>query len=86
MKDLPETQQQLTELKGNVLAMEAMLISILRAMPRPQLEETLQEFDQEQESARVTLLNSPRANDLVLHGFDSCAQRMSSRFHPPGLF
>lgn len=84
MKDLLETQQKLTELKGESLAMQAMLISILRAIPMQQLEATLQEFDQEAEIARVTLLNSPRAGEHVLHGFDACAQQMSSRVHLPG--
>lgn len=78
MNDLNEAIAKICELKGEAMGMQAMINSILRSMPLQQLANTLQEFDQETEIARVILLNSDRIDDHVLNGFDVYVQQVSS--------
>jgi hypothetical protein len=70
MNDLTLIIKAINEQKGEALGMQAMLNSILRAMPMPQLAATLQEFDTDVEHARVVMLNSDQANEHMLRGLE----------------
>ena len=85
MKDLPETQQKLLNLKGEVLGIECMLRALLRAMPLDQLAASLREFDAEAEAAQVALLNHDRNSDRVIGGLGAYVHRALTTFLTPGL-
>jgi hypothetical protein len=78
MNDLNRTTEKICKLKGQAMGMQAMIISILRSMPEQQLANTLREFDQETEIARVVLLNSALAEEHVLIGFDTYVRAVSA--------
>lgn len=78
MNDLQRATEKICELKGEAMGMQAMITSILRSIPVPQLANTLREFDQEVEIARVVLLNSALAGEHVLIGFDTYVRAVSS--------
>lgn len=60
------------------MAMQSMLAAIIRVLPETVREAVLREFDQEAEIGRVTLLNSDRAGEHVLHGFETFVQQVKT--------
>lgn len=80
MNTLQQATQNICELKGESLGIQAMINALLRAIPETLRAEVLQEFDQELEIARVSLLNSNRAGEHVLQGLDTYAHVVLSTF------
>jgi len=69
LKNLQEATERICELKGNLIALDALVPALVRALPnaaRIRLSET---FDAHSEAARTVLLNGD-ISDLVLEAFE----------------
>ena len=58
MEESP-VERAINELKGELMHLHCLTVSIARALPPETLARALDEFDKETEAARVTMLNAP---------------------------
>lgn len=69
--------------KAQLLALQSLAVSLLRAMPPDMREQALQEWDTETESAKTVLLNS-NAPEELLRGYDRYVKALNDlRVFPP---
>lgn len=80
MNDLDEAIENICRLKGEAMAVQCMLNAILRTLPPALLAQAMSEFDEEAEAAKVHLLNSDRAGEYVIAGFDTYVHAATTRF------
>ncbi|AHE29613.1 putative gp54 [Burkholderia pseudomallei] len=78
MKDLKDVADRICELKGENMALLAVVDALLRSMSKDQLNRFITEHTQALEVARVTLLNSERAGDGVLSSFERYSEGFSN--------
>lgn len=76
MKDLQEATEQICDLKGNVLALEAFISSLINVLPWEALGVLHADLQQEQEVARTVLLSS-LVSEHTRSAFERDSQRLS---------
>lgn len=77
MKNLQEATERICELKGSLLALDALVSALLQDMPPAQRSALLQTFERNVEIARSALLHAP-ISDLSIAVFDNDVQRTSA--------
>ena len=80
METLEDATINICRLKGEALGMQCMISAILSTLPAAQFELTMRAFREELEVARVVMLNSEQVGEQVVHGFETFAQQMTTRF------
>lgn len=77
LKNLQEATEKICELKGSVLALDALVTALIRQMPA-QLRESLgAEFERNIEIARTVLLHAP-ISDHTITAFDLRVDTLSA--------
>lgn len=69
MKNLQEATEKICELKGSLVAMDALLASLLKVLPDAARRELLQAFEELSEVARTVLLHAP-ISDITIAAFE----------------
>ncbi|AVS91255.1 serine protease [Paracidovorax avenae] len=69
MKNLQEATERICELKGSLIALDALLPSIVEALPSDTLDTLVRSFEARAEAARTVILNTP-ISDHVLAAFE----------------
>jgi hypothetical protein len=86
MKNLQEATERICELKGNLLALDALVTTLLRFLPDEARAEFGRAFDLNAELARTALLNA-EISEHTLAAFERDVQRtarlMGARPGPP---
>ena len=75
MKNLQEATERICELKGSLIAMDALLSAMLQQLPPAQRGALLHSLQFNAEVARTVLLHSP-VSDLTVNAFDRDVARM----------
>ncbi|MCA8213701.1 hypothetical protein LGN20_07265 [Burkholderia cepacia] len=78
MKDLQEATEKICELKGENMALLAVVDALLRSMPQDQLDRFIAAHTEASEVGRVTLLNSDRVGESVVSSFDRHTQNFAN--------
>ena len=65
MKDLQEVTERICELKGSLIALDALMTAVLHALPAEARLEVLKRFEVHAEVARTVLLNTPISEHTV---------------------
>jgi hypothetical protein len=78
METLQDAQEKICDLKGSVLAMEALTMSVLRWLAPDVLQIVRAQFASEAETARALLLGAP-VSEHTLAAFERDVQRASAR-------
>jgi hypothetical protein len=81
MKDLQEATETICKLKGENMALLAAIDALLRSLPSEQLNRFTEQHAEASETARVVLLNDPRAGDFVVSSFDLFVRALSTLAH-----
>lgn len=69
MKNLQEATERICELKGSLIALDALLPSLLEALPSDAHDAVVRSFEAHSEAARTVMLNTP-ISDHVLAAFE----------------
>lgn len=77
MKDLNEATEKMCELRGSLLALDAIMVSLLQVLPLDALQPLQAEFDKLAEAVQTKLLNA-NTSDIVVATFEHDAQRLST--------
>ena len=77
MKNLQEATERICELKGNLIALDALVTALLQAMPVEARSDVLRTFAGHAEVARTVLLNTP-TSELTLSAFERDVKRTLS--------
>jgi len=65
LKNLQEATERICELKGSLVALDALVTALLRAMPSTARAELLHSFNGNAELARTVLLNTPTSEHTI---------------------
>jgi hypothetical protein len=76
MKNLQEATERICELKGSLVAMNALLTAMLQSMPDTQRRDLLRHLSENAEVARTVLLHTT-ISELTIASFEHDVQRMS---------
>lgn len=76
MKNLQEATEKICELKGSLVALDALVTALLRQMPAESRVELTRAFSLSTEVARTVLLNAP-ISDFTVSAFERDVARMS---------
>lgn len=76
MKNLQEATEKICELKGSLVALDALVTALLRQMPAESRVELTRAFSMSTEVARTVLLNAP-ISDFTVSAFERDVARMS---------
>lgn len=76
MKNLQEATERICELKGSLVALDALVTALLQQMPAEARTELLRAFTVNTEVARTVLLNAP-ISDFTVAAFERDVSRMS---------
>ncbi|MGN6525634.1 MAG: trypsin-like peptidase domain-containing protein [Burkholderiaceae bacterium] len=74
MKNLQEATERICELKGNLIALDALLPAMVEALPASVHDRLMQSFDAHAEAARTVMLHAD-ISDLVLATFEQDVAR-----------
>ena len=77
MKNLQQATEKICELKGNLVALDALVSALLSQWPAESRGELLRVFTINIEVARTVLLNAP-VSDLTVAAFEHDTGRMSA--------
>ena len=77
MKNLQEATERICELKGSLVAMDALLASMLTLLPEGARRELLHAFVEHTEVARTVLLHAP-ISDITIAAFERDVLRNSA--------
>jgi hypothetical protein len=77
MKNLQEATERICELKGSLVALDALNSALLQQLPLAQRDALLRSLLLNAEVARTVLLHSP-VSDLTVNAFDHDVARMSN--------
>lgn len=75
MKNLQEATERICELKGSLLALDALIGALLEQLPAASRAQLLQAFRLHSEVARTVLLHAP-ISEFTLNSFDHDVARM----------
>jgi hypothetical protein len=79
MENLQQVTENVCRLKGELVAMHALLDAMFQSIPLNQLRTLAQAHAHSTEAARVVLLNSPTSGEYVISAFDDHSENLSSR-------
>lgn len=74
MKNLQEATERICELKGSLVALDALVPALIEALPRSAREAMLVSFEARAEAARTVLLHAD-ISDVVLATFERDVER-----------
>ena len=77
MKNLQEATEKICELKGSLVAVNALLSSILRVLPDTARQELLRTFTDHSEVVRTVLLHT-QISDVTINSFERDVARDSA--------
>jgi hypothetical protein len=77
MKDLQEATERICELKGNLVALDALMSALLSSLPAAMRVELLRTFETHAEVARTVLLHAP-ISEFTIAAFERDVRRMSA--------
>jgi len=77
MKNLQEATERICDLKGSLIAHDALISAMLQQLPLAQREALLRSLTLNAEVARTVLLHSP-VSELTVNAFEQDIDRMSS--------
>lgn len=77
MKDLNEATEKMCELRGSLLALDALMVSLLQVLPLAALQPLQAEFDKLAEAVQTKLLNA-NTSDIVVSTFEHDVLRLST--------
>ncbi|MDP1648309.1 MAG: hypothetical protein Q8M01_08935 [Rubrivivax sp.] len=77
MKNLQEATERICELKGNLIALDALVTALLQAMPAAARSDLLRTFAGHAEVARTVLLNTP-TSEHTINAFERDVKRTLS--------
>ena len=77
MKNLQEATERICELKGSLVALDALVTALLQAMPVAARSELLRTFEGHAEVARTVLLNTTTSEHTIA-AFESDVKRTSA--------
>lgn len=77
MKNLQEATERICELKGNLIALDALVTALLQAMPIAVRGDLLRTFEGHAEMARTVLLNTP-TSEHTINAFERDVKRTTS--------
>ncbi len=84
MKDLQEATERICELKGSLIALDALLTALLHALPDQTQADVLQRFAVNAEMARTVLLHAPISEHSIA-AFEHDVRRIAALGPPqPG--
>lgn len=81
MKDLQEATEKICDLKGSLVALDALVTAMLHEVPAPVRAELLRTFERHAEVARTVLLNTP-TSDHTIAAFERDVLRTSALIEP----
>lgn len=81
MKDLQEATERICELKGNLVAMDALITALLQVMPAQARAELPATFERYAEMARTVLLHAPISEHSIA-AFERDVQRTTDLLGP----
>jgi hypothetical protein len=76
MKNLQDVTERVCELKGNLLALDALMSALLSTLPASDRQALGRAFEAHTEVARTLLLHAP-ISDLTIAAFDKDVSRMT---------
>lgn len=82
MKDLQEATEKICELKGSLVAMDALITALLQVLPEQARAELSCTFERYAEMARTVLLHAP-ISELSIAAFERDVRRTSQLLAPP---
>ena len=77
MKNLQEATEKICELKGSLLALDALVSALIRQMPAPERDSLGTEFERNTEIARTVLLHAPVSEHTIV-AFDLRVDSLSA--------
>jgi hypothetical protein len=77
MKDLQEATERICELKGSLIALDALVSALLRALPHDAQTQVLARFATHAEVARTLLLHAP-ISEHTIAVFESDVRRIEA--------
>lgn len=77
MRNLQDVTERVCELKGNLLALDALLSALMTTLPAGAREALAAAYETHAEVARTLLLHAP-ISDLTIAAFEQDVARMSS--------
>ncbi len=83
MKDLQEATARICELKGNLIAQDALITALLQHLPDAARADLAYRFDRTAEVARTVMLNAP-ISEHTLSAFESDVGRTRTLLRPGG--
>jgi hypothetical protein len=84
MKNLQEATERICELKGSLVALDALVPALIEALPASAREKMLATFEASAEAARTVLLHAD-ISDLVLAAFERDIERNRALLQPAGV-
>jgi hypothetical protein len=81
MKNLQEATERICELKGSLVALDALVTALLGSLPEPLRPELARRFDLNAEVARTVLLHTP-ISEHTINAFERDAQRLAALIQP----
>ncbi|NML16477.1 hypothetical protein [Azohydromonas caseinilytica] len=82
MKDLQEATEKICELKGSLVALDALITALLQVMPAQARAELSETFERYAEMARTVLLHAPISEHSIA-AFERDVQRTSQLLTTP---
>ncbi len=80
MKNLQDATERICELKGSLVAMDALMASVIRALPASSRAQLMATYDAHAEAARAVLLHAD-ISDVVLATFERDFARNQALLH-----
>lgn len=77
MKNLQEATEMICDLKGSLVAIDALLTALVRQLPAQSRDELMRAYAVHAEVARTVLLHTP-ISDFTVTAFERDVSRMSS--------
>jgi hypothetical protein len=77
MQNLQEATEKICDLKGSLVALDALVTALLQQMPAEFRAELMRSFSVNAEVARTVLLNAP-ISDITVAAFERDVSRMSA--------
>ena len=77
MKNLQDATEMICDLKGSIMAFDALFTALVRQMPAQSREDLMRAFSSHAEVARTVLLHAP-ISDFTVDAFERDVSRLSS--------
>ncbi|HJV62378.1 MAG TPA: hypothetical protein VJ743_15630 [Albitalea sp.] len=82
MKNLQEATELICDLKGSIVALDALMSALVQELPAAQRERLLQRFEKHVEVARTVLLHAP-ISDHTIAAFERDSVRLAALIELP---